>query len=125
MVGAEDHDVSRAHRCAPHGHGCVHLDETRGEPPDVVAVAPDLVEIDEIGEQQAVIHLPEMTRAGGDAGRVVGGVIVHVDAALCEDLADLADAHYRHPPLVQKVEVRGRRRFEREIAPARGTLVAP
>ena len=69
--------------------------------PHVVAVSPHLVEIDEVGEQQTLLHLREMARAGGDAGGVVGGVIVHVDATLHEDLADLADADHGDAALRQ------------------------
>ena len=119
VVGAEDHHVLPAQQRLPTGQRRVHSLQARGEAVHIVAVAPDGVEVHEVGEQQAVFHLAQVARARGDAGGVVGGVVVDVDPALHEDLADLADAHDRHAALLEQVQV-GRSR----PAPARSRAAA-
>ena len=53
MVGAPDRDVAGRERAEQAGHGLVDLAQPGGEAGDVVAVPPDLVEVDQVGEQQA------------------------------------------------------------------------
>src|SRR5450759_4076463 len=123
VIGAEQHDVAVAQQRPPQADRRVHGGQPRGEAGHVVAVTPLLVEVDEVGEQQAAVHLLEVTGAGGDAGGVVGGVVVHIHAALHEDLADLADADHGHRALVQQVEIRRAQRRQREVAAPRRALV--
>ena len=124
VIGTPEGDVARRELGQQPGNGVVYLTQAGRKAGDVVAVPPDLVEIDEVGKQQAVTHLPQVAAAGGKPRRVVRGVIVDLDAALGEDLADLADADHRHAGVVQQVEIGRTGRRQREVAPSRGALEA-
>ena len=71
--------------------GRVDLAQRAVEALDVLAVAVDLVGLDEVGEHEAAVELVHQRRRGVDRLRVGGALVLVVDADAGEHLADLAD----------------------------------
>ena len=88
---------------------------------DVLAVAVDLVGLDEVGEHEAVLELVRSARVvAAIAAAFVGAGVLVVDADVVEHRADLADRVDRDAVGLQLVEVGAAGRVEREVlAPLR------
>src|SRR3954447_26085813 len=121
VVGGEDQQVTRTEAVVePLGDRLVDLAERLGEPADVVAVAVDLVGLDEVREDQPGVELVQELRRRGEPLLVGRRHVLAVDADAGEQVADLAHAVHRHARVLHLDEIRAARRLEREVAPAAG-----
>src|SRR3954451_13804510 len=100
----------------PLGDRLVDLAERLGEPADVVAVAVDLVGLDEVREDQPGVELVQELRRRGEPLLVGRRRVLAVDADAGEQIADLAHAVHRHARVLHLDEIRAARRLEREVA---------
>ena len=104
----------------PLPHGDVDRAQRPWKPAHVLAVAVDLVGLDEVGEDEAVLELVDQRGRRGDRGGVRRAGMLVVDADVVEDGADLADGVDRDAVGLQLVEVGAPGRVEREVlAPLR------
>src|SRR3954454_14787672 len=121
VVGGEDQEVAGPEAVVePLGDRLVDLAERLGEPADVVAVAVDLVGLDEVREDQPGVELVQELRRRGEPLLVGRRRVLAIDADAGEQVADLAHAVYRHAGVLHLDEIRAARRLEREVAAAAG-----
>ena len=94
VIGGDDEQVALDHRVEQLGHPRVDRLEPSCVALDVVAMTPHHVEVDEVGEDEAVVALVANARFSEvvESVHVVLGVRRLADAAPREDLADLADS---------------------------------
>ena len=117
---------SLAQQLEPAADARVDLAQRAVEALDVVAVAVDLVGLDQVRE-----HEPALERRAAAAvvslerARVGRAGVLDVDPDAGEQLADLADRVDLDAGVLELLEVAARRRREREVAPAVGALEAP
>ena len=99
MVGGEDHHVSLAQSGGHFRQTAVKLFKTMGIARNIAAVAIVLVEINEIGEDKIPVRRIIHRLQGGINHRIIAIGLADVgDAAVGEDIGDLADGKY--PPIV-------------------------
>ena len=125
MVGGDHEQVALPER-PQHGRqrGVKRL-QRGGIALHVVAVAVEHVKIDQIGEDQLARPALQKALCGGNTRRVVFRMVDRRDAAVAEDVLDLADADHLVPRPVQRVQDRVVEGRERIIAPVfRAPVVA-
>ena len=91
----------------------------------VVAVAVELVGLDEVREHQPGVELVDQVPCRREGLRVRRAAVGDVDADPGEEVADLADGVDRDPGRLQRVEVRRARRPDREVLAPRGARERP
>ena len=122
MIGGEDEQVLVAQQLQPARHAVIDAAQGPGEALEVVAVAVDLVGLDQVGEHEPVVELGDQLR-GRVQGALVGGAgVLDVDADPGEELTHLADRVHRHAVGLQLVQVAARGRHQRVVTPAVGAL---
>src|ERR671937_3093766 len=89
----------------------------------VVAVPPEHVRLDEVGEDQPVVNVTQELLGLRDAFDVRFGRMRLIDVKAGEDLTDLADPVNLPAGVAHEGQVIRTLRLEREIAPVRGPLV--
>ena len=89
----------------------------------VVAVAPELIGLDEVREDEALVDVLEQLDRAVDAVDVGLRREGLVDVAAGEDVADLADAVGRVTGVADRRQVVRPPRLEREVVPVRRPLV--
>ena len=88
----------------------------------VVAMAVDLIGLDQVHEHQAGVELAQQRGGGGDALGVGGPVVLLVHAHAGEQVADLAHGVHRHAVVLELLEVGAPGRRRRVVAPALAAL---
>ena len=92
---------------------------------DVLAVAVDLVGLDEVREDEAAVELVDQGRGRVDRLRVGGALVLVVDADAGEHLPDLADGVGRDAVGLQLLQVGAPGRRQREVLAALRALERP
>ena len=114
MIGGKDNEVLFLYSGEQPGHDPVELPQSSVEARDVVPVAPALIELDDIGEQQTPPHRCQC--AFDEAvGLAIRRRVEAGDATAREQIVHLADAHAGDMPLLETVEQRGARRRQAEV----------
>src|SRR5207244_13352812 len=91
----------------------------------IVAVAPEHVRLDQVGEDDAVVELAQKLFGLRDAVDVRFGRMRFVDVLAGEDVADLADAVHFRARVPHEREVVRTPGLEREVMAVRSALVVP
>ena len=105
MVGGEDQQVARPQRLEQVGQPAVEVLQAAVEVLRVVAVAPEHVRLDEVGEDEPVVELAQQLLGLRDPVDVRLRRVRLVDVLPGEDVADLADAVHLHARLADEREV--------------------
>jgi hypothetical protein len=120
VIAGNHEQVARIqHRQERRQRGVECLERSR-ESRHVAAVPVQHVEVDEIAEQETGRTCAHAVAQNTQAVRIVFRVTAHVDPALREDTADLADAGRAHVALAQAVEHGRRRRRLGEVVAVGG-----
>ena len=125
VVGGDDQEIVRAQRLEDVGQPPVEVLQAAVEVDRVVAVPPQLVGLDEVGEDEAVVDVLEQLEGAVDPLDVRLRRERLVDVAPGEDVADLADAVGRVARITDRGQVVRAPRLEREVVPVPGALVVP
>ena len=125
VVGGDDQQVAGPERLEDVLEPAVEVLQAAVEVDRVVAVAPEHVRLDEIGEDEAFVDRLQQLDDLVDAVDVRLRRVGLVDVAAGEDVADLADAVHLVAGVADQREVVRPRRHEREVVPVRRALVAP
>ncbi len=105
------------------GQAAVEVLQAAVEVDRVVAVSPDLVGLDEVGEDEAVVDVLEQLHDAIDAVHVGLRRERLVDVAAGEDVVDLPDAVHGVPRGPDGAQVVRPLWLEREVVPVRRPLV--
>ncbi|OPZ63336.1 MAG: hypothetical protein BWY85_01760 [Firmicutes bacterium ADurb.Bin506] len=118
MIGADREHVAGLKSVEEFGKAGIEVFEPICEPPDIVSVAPFHVEIHKVGKDQALVALAQELDDGVEHPVVSGHMARTRDAAIGEDVIDLAAPHDVQSRPCHEVEEGVARRFEGEVAPA-------
>ena len=124
MVGRDDQQVAGPQRLEDLLEPPVEVLEAAMEVDRVVAVAPELVGLDEVHEHEPVVELLQQLDRLVDPVHVGLGRKRLVDVAAGEDVADLAHPVHLLPGVADERQVVRAPRLEREVMPVRRSLVA-
>ena len=123
VIGGEDQQIAVAQRLEDVVQPAVEVLQAAVEVDRVVAVAPELVGLDEVREDEAVLDVLEQLDRAVDPVDVRLRRERLVDVAAGEDVGDLPDAVDRVPGGPNRREVVRAARLEREVVPVRRPLV--
>ena len=87
---------------------------------DVVAVAVDLVGLDQVHEDEPRFQRADQLGCHRDAGGVGGAGVVDVDPDAGEQVVDLADAVHGHAGVLKLLQIRAAGWHQRVVVPALG-----
>src|SRR5579862_6879498 len=123
VIRRDDEEVARPQRLEQVGQAAVEVLEAAVEVHGVVAVAPQHVGLDEVDEDEALVHLLQELLRHLDAVDVRLRRMRLVDVLAGEDVADLADAVDLVAGVAHEAEVVRPLRLEREVVPVRRARV--
>ncbi len=96
VVGAPDGDVARRERAEQAGHGLVDLAQPAAKPATSLRCPQVWSKSTRLAKSRPCDIVSRWRRQAARPAVLFGRVVVDVDPALREDLADLADADHRH-----------------------------